>query len=83
LILPFIRFYRRDTGEQQLIVCATRAGRCLTRLGLKTIEGAGTLRFLRPLFNCAAKVLKLRGSIWSDCILPLKAWQEDLLGFPV
>ena len=36
----------------------------------KKIEGAGTLRFLRPLSNCAAKFLRLPGSICVHAKLP-------------
>ena len=31
---------------------------------LEKIEGAGTFRFLRPRLDCAAKFLRLPGSIW-------------------
>jgi len=49
----------------------------------KKIEGAWTFRFLRPLLDCAAKFLRLPGSIWRENTAPGKSWQEALPHFAV
>ena len=45
----------------------------------KKIEGAWTFRFLRPLLDCAAKFLRLLGSIWRENKTSTQTWQEVLL----
>jgi hypothetical protein len=39
-------------------------------------KGAGALRFLRPLFDCAVKFLRLLGSIWREIRAITESWQE-------
>jgi hypothetical protein len=58
------------------MLCATRAGRCLKKPVDKNNRGRWNLAIPAPSFNCAAKFLRLPGSIWRDFKLNLKAWQE-------